>query len=56
MREVADRDGQGRGRVNAFQMSIGGPRVEVVGDGSPAMVKIEINRARGVVGVEHDAG
>ena len=37
-------------------MSVGRSGVEVVGDGSPSMLKVQVDRARGVVGVEHHAG
>ena len=36
-------------------MGITGPGVEVVGDGSPAVIAVQVHRSRGVVGVEHDA-
>ncbi len=55
MREVAHGNRQRRAGVNALKVSISGTGVEIVGDGSPAVVKVEVNRSRGVVGVEHDA-
>ena len=55
MGEVGHGNGQGFGRVHAFEVSVARAGVEVVGDGSPAVFEIEVNNARGVVGVEHDA-
>ena len=55
MREVAHRDGERGAGMDALEVSVCGSGVEVVGDGAPAVVKVEVNRSRGVVGVEHDA-
>ena len=40
--------------MDAFEMCITGPCVEVVGDGTPAMIEVQVHRSRGVVGVENN--
>ena len=55
MREVTHGDGERRSGMDALEVSVRGPGVEVVGDGAPAVVKVEVNRPGSVVGVEHDA-
>ena len=56
MGEIAHRRSDGLWWMNAVKVSIGCSRVEVIRYGSPTMVKVEVNRAWGVVGIEHDTG
>ena len=44
------------GWMDTVKVRIGRSGVEITGDGAPSVVKIEVDRARGVVGVKHDTG
>ena len=55
MGQITDRDRDWLRWMNAGQMCIGCSCVEIIGDGSPSMIKVQINGARGVVGVKDDS-
>ena len=44
MREIAHRYGDGLGWMDAGKVRIGRSRVEIIRDGSPSVVKVEVNR------------